>query len=72
MKGVIGWIRSTIWRNIESTPCIHNNFSTGPSKENGILIGLTVGDLHSAMEELSAAKSKYLEIFKKDKQAKML
>ena len=34
---------------------------TGPSKENGILIGLTVGDLHSAMEELSAAK---IEIFR--------
>ena len=34
---------------------------TGPSKENGILIGLTVGDLHSAMEELSAAK---VEIFR--------
>ena len=33
----------------------------GPSKENGILIGLTVGDLHSAMEELSAAK---IEIFR--------
>ena len=34
---------------------------TGQSKENGILIGLTVGDLHSAMEELSAAK---IEIFR--------
>ena len=34
---------------------------TGPSKENGILIGLTVGDLNSAMEELSAAK---IEIFR--------
>ena len=28
---------------------------TGKSKENGILIGLTIGDLQSAMEELSAA-----------------
>ena len=28
---------------------------TGLSKENGILIGLTIGDLNSAMEELSAA-----------------
>ena len=28
---------------------------TNSSKENGILIGLTVGDLHSAMDELSAA-----------------
>ena len=35
--------------------------STNSSKENGILIGLTVGDLHSAMEELSAAK---IEIFR--------
>ena len=34
---------------------------TGTSKENGILIGVTVGDLHSAMEELSAAK---IEIFR--------
>ena len=34
---------------------------TDHSKENGILIGLTVGDLHSAMEELSAAK---VEIFR--------
>ena len=34
---------------------------TGQSKENGILIGLTVGDLNSAMEELSAAK---IEIFR--------
>ena len=34
---------------------------TGPSKEKGIIIGLTVGDLHSAMEELSAAK---IEIFR--------
>ena len=34
---------------------------TDSSKENGILIGLTVGDLHSAMEELSAAK---IEIFR--------
>ena len=34
---------------------------TDHSKENGILIGLTVGDLHSAMEELSAAK---IEIFR--------
>ncbi|MDC0063880.1 VOC family protein [Candidatus Nitrosopelagicus sp.] len=28
---------------------------TNSSKENGILIGLTVGDLNSAMDELSAA-----------------
>ena len=28
---------------------------TGASKENGMLIGLTVGDLNSAMEELSSA-----------------
>ena len=28
---------------------------TNSSKENGILIGLTVGDLHSAMDELSGA-----------------
>jgi len=28
---------------------------TGTSKENGILIGLTVGDLNSAMEELASA-----------------
>ena len=34
---------------------------TNASKENGILIGLTVGDLHSAMEELSAAK---IEIYR--------
>ena len=34
---------------------------TGQSKENGILIGLTVGDLNSSMEELSAAK---IEIFR--------
>ena len=34
---------------------------TDSSKENGILIGLTVGDLHSAMEELSDAK---VEIFR--------
>tara|TARA_B100001173_G_scaffold98545_1_gene85170 strand:+ start:270 stop:689 length:420 start_codon:yes stop_codon:yes gene_type:complete len=34
---------------------------TNSSKENGILIGLTVGDLHSAMDELSAAK---IEIFR--------
>ena len=34
---------------------------TGPSKETRILIGLTEGDLHSAMEELSAAK---VEIFR--------
>ena len=34
---------------------------TGQSKENGILIGLMVGDLNSAMEELSAAK---IEIFR--------
>ena len=31
---------------------------TDSSKENGILIGLTVGDLHSAMEELSSAHVK--------------
>ena len=31
---------------------------TGMSKENGILIGVTVGDLHSAMEELSSANVK--------------
>ena len=31
---------------------------TGTSKENGILIGVTVGDLHSAMEELSSANVK--------------
>ena len=31
---------------------------TNSSKENGILIGLTVGDLHSAMEELSSANVK--------------
>jgi lactoylglutathione lyase len=30
-------------------------------KENGILIGLTVGDLHSAMDELTAAK---VEVFR--------
>ena len=35
--------------------------STNSSKENGILIGLTVGDLHSAIEELSSAK---IEIFR--------
>ena len=35
--------------------------STNSSKENGILIGLTVGDLHSAIDELSAAK---IEIFR--------
>ena len=34
---------------------------TNSSKENGILIGLTVGDLDSAMDELSAAK---IEIFR--------
>ena len=34
---------------------------TNSSKENGILIGLTVGDLNSAMEELSDAK---IEIFR--------
>ena len=34
---------------------------TNSSKENGILIGLTVGDLHSAMDELSAAK---IEVFR--------
>ncbi|MBC8251982.1 MAG: VOC family protein [Candidatus Nitrosopelagicus sp.] len=34
---------------------------TQPSRENGILIGLTVGDLHSAMDELNAAK---IEVFK--------
>ena len=34
---------------------------TNASKENCILIGLTVGDLHSAMEELSAAK---IEIYR--------
>ena len=31
---------------------------TDSSKENGILIGLTVGDLRSAMEELSSANVK--------------
>tara|TARA_Y100001936_G_scaffold3063_1_gene2888 strand:+ start:330 stop:749 length:420 start_codon:yes stop_codon:yes gene_type:complete len=31
---------------------------TNSSKENGILIGLTVGDLSSAMEELSSAHVK--------------
>jgi lactoylglutathione lyase len=31
---------------------------TGSSKENGILIGLTVGDLDSAIEELSSANVK--------------
>ena len=31
---------------------------TGSSKENGILIGLTVGDLASAIEELSSASVK--------------
>jgi len=31
------------------------------SKENGILIGLTVGDLHSAMDELNRAK---VEVFR--------
>ena len=31
------------------------------SKENGILIGLTVGDLHSAMDELTNAK---VEVFR--------
>ena len=31
------------------------------SKENGILIGLTVGDLHSAMDELNSAK---VEVFR--------
>ena len=31
------------------------------SKENGILIGLTVGDLHSAMDELSVAN---IEVFR--------
>tara|TARA_B110000014_G_scaffold217874_1_gene172662 strand:+ start:147 stop:566 length:420 start_codon:yes stop_codon:yes gene_type:complete len=35
--------------------------NTGQSKENGILIGLTIGDLHSAMEELSAAS---IEVFR--------
>ena len=35
--------------------------STNSSKENGILIGLTVGDLDSAIDELSAAK---IEIFR--------
>jgi lactoylglutathione lyase len=34
---------------------------TNSSKENGILIGLTVGDLHSAIDELSSAK---IEIFR--------
>ena len=34
---------------------------TNSSKENGILIGLTVGDLDSAIDELSAAK---IEIFR--------
>ena len=31
---------------------------TGTSKENGILIGVTVGDLHSALEELSSVNVK--------------
>ena len=31
---------------------------TDVSKENGILIGVTVGDLHSAMEELSSLNVK--------------
>ena len=31
------------------------------SKENGILIGLTVGDLHSALDELNSAK---VEVFR--------
>ena len=31
---------------------------TDTSKENGILIGVTVGDLHSAMEELSSLNVK--------------
>ncbi|MDC0199590.1 VOC family protein [Candidatus Nitrosopelagicus sp.] len=31
------------------------------SKENGILIGLTVGDLHSAIDELNSAK---VEVFR--------
>ena len=34
---------------------------TSTSKENGILIGLTVGDLNSAIDELSDAK---IEIFR--------
>tara|TARA_B110000438_G_scaffold293001_1_gene332167 strand:+ start:261 stop:680 length:420 start_codon:yes stop_codon:yes gene_type:complete len=34
---------------------------TSSTKENGILIGLTVGDLHSAMEELNNAK---VEVFR--------
>ena len=34
---------------------------TNSTKENGILIGLTIGDLDSAIEELSAAK---IEIFR--------
>ena len=34
---------------------------TSTSKENGILIGLTVGDLNSAVDELSDAK---IEIFR--------
>ena len=34
---------------------------TSSTKENGILIGLTVGDLDSAIEELSAAR---VEIFR--------
>jgi lactoylglutathione lyase len=34
---------------------------TGPSKENGVLIGLTVGDLHSAIDELSTAN---IEVFR--------
>ena len=34
---------------------------TSSTKENGILIGLTIGDLNSAMDELSAAK---IEIFR--------
>ena len=31
---------------------------TSTSKENGILIGVTVGDLHSALEELSSVNVK--------------
>ena len=46
---------------------------TGPSKENGILIGLTVGEIYiRPWKSCLLQKSKYLETFKKDKQVKML
>ena len=37
--------------------------NSGTSKENGILIGLTVGDLHSAIEEV---KQSGVKIFRED------